>query len=133
LSLEEFALDSQLGNFPEASPAQRLVLRLLDGLPPADREQRRIFERIAGRAWRQDLRERFWKTIALVMGADSGKSLIAALYLLHRALLADLSRLRPGQRGVALLIAPDVRLAAIPLSYVKGIVSTSELIGAEVE
>src|SRR5207247_9832938 len=35
ISLEEFALDPGLGNFGEGSPAERLVLRLLDGLPTA--------------------------------------------------------------------------------------------------
>src|SRR4030095_849197 len=54
----------------------------------------------------------------------SGKSLTAALLLLHRALFADLSALRTGQRGVGLLVAPDTRLDGIPLSYVRGIIST---------
>src|SRR5207249_812241 len=122
----------QLGNFPEASPGQRLTLRLLDGLPPADREQRRLFRKVAGRAWGKDLGDPR-RIVALIMGADSGKSLVAALLLLHRALFTDLSGLRPGQRGVGLLVAPDTRLAGIPLAYIRGIVGTSELIRAEVE
>ena len=120
ISLEEFAVDPVLGNFPEASPAQRLVLRLLDGLPAADREQRRLFLKVAGRPWAADLRDPR-RVVALIMGANSGKSLVAALYLLHRALFSDLSGLRPGQRGIGLLVAPDQRLAAIPLAYARGI------------
>ena len=50
-TLEQFAVDPGLGAFIEASPAQRLVLRLLDGLPPADGEQAALFEKIAGRRW----------------------------------------------------------------------------------
>jgi hypothetical protein len=132
VTLEEFAVDPQLGGFSEASQAQRLVMRLLDGLPPADREQHGIFRRIAGRAWRKDLLVPR-RVVSLVMGVSSGKSLIAALFLAHRALFADLSGLRPGQRGLGLLVAPDTRLAAIPLAYARGIVETSALVRAEVE
>lgn len=132
IPLEEFAVDPLLGGFVEASPGQRLVLRLLDGLPPANAEQRELFEAIASRAWGEDLATPR-RTVALIMGADSGKSLTAALLLLHRALFADLSGLRPGQRGVGLLVAPDTRLARIPLDYIKGIIETSPVIAAEVE
>lgn len=130
--LEEFAVDPQLGNFAEASPAQRATMRLLDGLPPADAEQREVAEELLGRTWHRDLAER--KRVALLlMGADSGKSVMAALLLLHRALFASLQGLRPGQPGVALLVGPDRRLAAIPLSYARGVCETSRLIREEVD
>ncbi|MBZ5638000.1 MAG: hypothetical protein LAO51_04495 [Acidobacteriia bacterium] len=132
ISLEDFAVDPQLGNFNEASPGQRLALRLLDGLPPADTEQRDLFETIAGRPWGEDLRAPR-RVVALVMGADSGKSIMAAELLLHRALFGDVSALRPGQRAVGLLVAPDTRLAGIPLCYVKGILDTSALVRAELD
>jgi hypothetical protein len=132
ISLEEFAVDPQLGNFAEASTGQRLVMRLLDGLPPRDQDQAELLEAIAGRPWGEDLSAPR-RTVAAIMGADSGKSLIAAQFLTHRALFADLSALRAGQRGTGLLIAPDTRLASIPLAYIRGLLTTSPLIASEVE
>jgi len=131
-SLEDFALDPELGNFPEASPAQRLTLRLLDGLPPADAQQREIAKMILGRPWGSDL-EGQRRVVALIMGADSGKSVMAAELLVHRALYGSLAGLRPGQVPVALLVAPDVRLASIPLDYARGIVQTSAQLRAELD
>ena len=132
ISLEEFAVDARLGNFPEASPAQRLVLRLIDGQPPADAQQARLFVKIAGRSWRKDLATPR-RVVALILGASSGKSLMAALWLVHRALLASLKGLRPGQRGTGVLVAPDTRLATIPLRYAKGILNESPILRQELE
>lgn len=131
ISLEEFAVDPQLGGFAEASPAQRLVLRLLDGLPPADVEQHNIFAKLAAREWGPDL-STIRRTIALLAGVDSGKSLLSALLSVHRALFSPLAGLRPGQRPIALLIAPDTRTATIPLGYASGILRSAPL-ASEVE
>lgn len=62
--------------------------------------------------------------LALVAGARSGKSyLFAAVRMLHLALSADVSRLAPGEIGVALIVGPDIRLAKQVLAYVSGIVA----------
>ncbi len=58
--------------------------------------------------------------LVAVLGARSGKSLLASLRLLHLALTADLSRLAPGELAVGLVCAPDLRLARQTLRYVAG-------------
>ena len=56
-----------------------------------------------------------------VCGARSGKSYaFGALRLLWGALTRDLSSLAPGQQAVALVVAPDMRLAREVLRYVLG-------------
>lgn len=130
VSLEEFAIDPQLGAFVEASPGQRLVFRLLDGLPPAGAEQRELAEEMLGRTWSGELEEAR-RIAALIMGADAGKSVMASQLLVHRSLFAPLDGLRPGQLAWALLVGPDMRLASIPLDYAKGTVTTSDLIREE--
>jgi len=130
---EEFIIDPQLYAFTEASMAQRAAIRVsFDGLPPANAEQRDFIETALGRPWGEDLR-RVRRMVAWVCGADSGKSVIAGGSLLHGALFCSLKGLRPGQRAHGLLMAPDTRLASIPLSYIRGAISASPIIAAEVE
>ncbi len=59
--------------------------------------------------------------VAIVKGARIGGSYVfGALYSLWRALTADLSTLAPGEVAVALVVAPDLRLARQVLRYAQG-------------
>lgn len=59
--------------------------------------------------------------LVAVCGARSGKSrVLGALYSLWRALTADLSGLAPGELAVALVVAPDLRLARQTLRFALG-------------
>lgn len=59
--------------------------------------------------------------LVALCGARSGKSfIVGALYSLWRALTADLSRLARGETAVALIAAPDLRLARQTKSYAHG-------------
>lgn len=59
--------------------------------------------------------------LVAVCGARGGKTyVLVALYSLYRALTADLSTLAPGEEAVALIVAPDMRLARQALRYVLG-------------
>lgn len=59
--------------------------------------------------------------LVAVCGARGGKSyLLGALYSLYRALTADLNTLAAGELAVALLVAPDMRLARQGLRYALG-------------
>jgi hypothetical protein len=59
--------------------------------------------------------------LAGVFGARSGKSYVfAGLYCLWRALTADLSTLADGELAVALVVAPDTRLAKQVIRYALG-------------
>lgn len=59
--------------------------------------------------------------LAIVKGARIGGSYVfGALYSLWRALTADVSTLAPGEVAVALVVAPDLRLARQVLRYALG-------------
>lgn len=59
--------------------------------------------------------------LVAVCGARSGKSyVLSALYSLWRSFVADLSRLAPGEQAVALVVAPDLRLARQVIRYAEG-------------
>jgi hypothetical protein len=109
----------------ELTPAQRvLCLVAFDRVEPcqlddADREiARELFGPVdvvpaAARA-----------VLAALCGARSGKSyILAAIYLLWRALLADLSRLAPGEVAHALAVCPDLRLGRLIIRYAHGAAS----------
>jgi hypothetical protein len=67
--------------------------------------------------------------LVAVLGARSGKSYIfIALYSLWRAIFADLSTLAPGELAVALVVAPDLRLARQALRYAIGAAESESLI-----
>lgn len=74
--------------------------------------------------------------LVAVCGARAGKTyVLGALYSLWRALIADLSSLAPGEHAVALLVAPDQRLARQILRYAlgaaKSVPSVARLIQSE--
>jgi hypothetical protein len=66
--------------------------------------------------------------IVLVKGARIGGSYLGGVYLLWRALVADVSGLAPGETATSLVVGPDLRLARQALRYARGAVdSVSEL------
>lgn len=69
-----------------------------------------------------------------IFGARSGKTYIfGALYLLWRALVADLSTLAPGEVAVGLAVAPDLRLARQLIRYALGAAKSVPSIAALIE
>ncbi|HEY2406829.1 MAG TPA: hypothetical protein VGI10_12540 [Polyangiaceae bacterium] len=73
--------------------------------------------------------------LVAVCGARAGKSyVLGALYSLWRALVADLTTLAPGELAVALIVAPDLRLARQVLRYALGaaqsVLSLASLVGS---
>ena len=68
-----------------------------------------------------------------VCGARGGKSYVfCALRALHLALTGPTSTLAPGERGYVVLVAPDMRLAAIVLDYALGAARSSPRIAARI-
>jgi hypothetical protein len=127
------------------TPAQRAVLRVaVDGVDPIDLPDDEKFDHwkagpsglssdgVHMRATEREIGlmlfggvERFTKAeravLVLVIGARAGKSSIfSALISLYAAITADLSTLAPGERAVALIIAPDIEAAKQTLSFVSG-------------
>lgn len=114
---------------------QRTLARVaFDGVDPAELtpEERALAERILGPAIAIPSSARL--VLGIVKGARIGGSYVfGALYSLWRALTADLSTLAPGEQAVALVVAPDLRLARQVLRYAIGaadrVPSIAQLVG----
>jgi hypothetical protein len=101
---------------------QRTLARIgFDGAEPGELqgEERDMAARLLGPIETIEPSARLVLTI--VKGARIGGSYVfGGLYSLWRALTADLSRLAPGEQAVALIVAPDLRLARQVLRYALG-------------
>jgi hypothetical protein len=120
----------------ELTPAQRVLgLVAFDGHEPCDREpaDREIARQLFGDVERIPPEARH--VLCAVCGARAGKSyVLGALRLLHLALTVPLTTLAPGELAVALIVAPDLRLARQVLRYALGaaesVPSIKDLIGS---
>lgn len=75
-----------------------------------------------------------WRTIVAVCGARAGKSyVLVGLRLLWGCLTRSLCTLAPGERGVSLVVAPDLRLAKQVIGYARGALNTREDLAALIE
>jgi hypothetical protein len=115
--------------------AQRVLgLVAFDGVEPCalDAGDREIARQIFGDV---DVIPRAARSVLVgVIGARSGKSYVfEALYSLWRALTADLSTLAPGEIAVALIVAPDLRLARQTLRYALGAAKSVASIARRIE
>lgn len=109
------------------TPAQSALARVaFDRVEPRDLEgeERAVARELFGDV--ETIPPSARSVLVAVLGARSGKSyLFVAAYSLWRALTADLSTLAPGERAVALIVAPDLRLARQTLRYVSGSISAA--------
>lgn len=119
----------------ELTPAQRTLARVaFDGVDPCrlDGEERTLAATLFGPVDTIPAEARL--VLCAVKGARIGGSYIfAGLYSLYRALTADLSRLAPGEQGVALIVAPDLRLARQVLRYALGAAESSPALARLIE
>lgn len=93
---------------------------LFDGVDPVDLppDERAAATRLFGPVDRVPALAR--AVVCTVAGGRSGKTYLSALRLLHLALTADLSKLAPGEKAFAAIVAPDLDLARQALGYVAG-------------
>jgi hypothetical protein len=69
--------------------------------------------------------------VAAVCGARAGKSyIVVAIRLVHGMLVRDLSSMAPGQRAVALIVAPNDKLRTEVLNYAVGVVRSKPELNA---
>lgn len=103
----------------EKYPAQRLVAGCVyDGEPVPDTELARL---LFGPGVTGVLDETLRSTLVAACGRRSGKTYtLVSLRLLHLMLVCDLSMIRPGQRPVALVIAPNKKLRQEAVNYALG-------------
>lgn len=115
-------------------PGQRVACKVaFDGIQPRDLvgEEREVCRKIFGDI--EDVSADKRRTFVAVCGGRGGKSYIfGAVRMLHLAVTVDVSKLAPGQVGVALIMAPDTDLATEQLNYVKGLVESAGLSGSVV-
>lgn len=106
-SLENFAAYVWSVSRPggKLSLGQRVALRLIDGLPPRTPAERDMVRTLLRRDWAEDLAERK-RRVFVKSGRGSGKSLLGALFALHRAATGDPRSLAPGQWGYVPVVAP---------------------------
>lgn len=110
----------------QLTPGQHVLCSVaFDGVQPKQlpRAERKIARELFGELDRvpSDL----LATVVIVAGARSGKSYLGALRLLHLALVMPLDRLAPGEIAVAVIVAPDLRLARQPMRYALGAVEST--------
>lgn len=104
------------------SPAQRaLALVAFDGAEPGalEGDEREAAHALFG-AGVEEVPAACRHVVSIVAGRAASKSYLGALWLLHRALTADVSSLAPGQVAVALVVAPRMRLAREVVRYARG-------------
>jgi hypothetical protein len=111
----------------ELRPGQAELARVaFDGAEPLDR-------RLAERLFR-DVPVGRRGVVAAVCGARAGKSyVLVALRLVHGMLVRDLSSLAPGQRAVALIIAPNDKLRREVANYALGAIQSKPELAAMLE
>ncbi len=106
----------------ELTLGQRTLARIaFDGVEPnrLDEEERAMCARLIGPVDTIPPEARL--VLCAVKGARIGGSYIfGGLYSLYRALTAELSTLAKGEQAVALIVAPDLRLARQVLRYALG-------------
>ena len=101
--------------------AQRLLCAVaFDGAEPSGKVGEAIFGQL------QSIPEVARETVCAVCGARAGKTLLlVGLRMLYLALTVSIETLAPGEQAVALIVAPDMRLARQALRYVSGAVTGS--------
>jgi hypothetical protein len=106
------------------APAQEAALRSLYGLPLTG-DQLALAQRCAGGAWRPGVE---YREAAFVCGRRSGKSdKLAANVALYEAFFRD-HHLSPGETGVVLLLAQNMRQAKVVRGYIEGKIRKSPVL-----
>jgi hypothetical protein len=101
-----------------------LVRVAFDGVEPVDRE-------LAAKLFGAPVPVGIRSVVAAVCGARAGKSyVLVALRLVWGMLVRDLSSLAPGQRAVALIVAPNDKLRREVLNYALGAVRSKPELAA---
>jgi hypothetical protein len=103
----------------------RVVFDRVDPIDLATDEQRAIARTMFGPVERISSAARH--TVAMLKGARVGGTWFWSLFLLYRALTADLSRLAPGEKAYAPIVAERMDLGVQSINYIKGALTVAGL------
>ena len=104
-----------------ASPLQRAICRVLDGLPLADLANHPHVVEAFGTTEQPPQP----KELILIAGIRSGKSLLAACMAVYSTQVVDVSHLRPGEVPRVSLISVRADLATVLMDHLLGAINTS--------
>jgi len=110
------------------APAQIAALRALYGIPMPD-DQAGIARECLGRAWQPGTE---YNEAAFICGRRSGKSdKLAANIAIYEAFFRD-HNLSPGETGIVLLLAQNMRQAKVVKGYIEGKIENSPVLSRHV-
>lgn len=120
ISLERLLVSKSAFALP-ASPLQRAICRVADGLPLGDLATHpHVISAFGGESAVAALPLSLPLELYLLAGIRSGKSLMAACLALRAALTCDLSRLRPGEIPRVSVVSIHTDLAHVVYSHLRG-------------
>lgn len=125
LTLERLLTSPKGFGLVQATPLQRAICRIADGLPLGDlvakhRELGELLERTCGPGGAARLPGVMPKEFYIVCGIRNAKSLICAAIALKAALTVDLAQLRPWEEAVVSIVAIKLPKARIILRHLTG-------------
>ncbi len=101
-----------------ASPLQRAICRVADGVPLGDLAEHPTV--IAALGTVHGLPHERPREVYLISGIRTAKSLIAACNAFHMAVTADVSTLRPGEIPRVSVVSPKKDLSDVIMSHLVG-------------
>jgi hypothetical protein len=125
-SLEQLLTNPDAFALETASPLQRAICRIADGL--ALRELAQVPEVRAAIGEVEDYMPRMPAELVILSGIRTGKSLLAAALAVRAALTCDLSKLRPGEVARVSVLSLTVDLGRVVFGHIYGTVSSSKLL-----
>lgn len=125
-SLERMLTDVRAFGLTDASPVQRAVCRVLDGLPlGALANDPDVVSAFGGPAAVAELPRTKPKELVLLCGIRGGKSLIAAASAVKNALTCDVSSLGPGEVPRSSIVSLKLDIAGATWEHVRGRIQAS--------
>lgn len=125
MSLEQMLCDPLAFALTTASPLQRAICRIAEGVPlgllAQDPTVRRALGATVGLSYRP-------REVAVVAGVRTGKSLLAAAMGVHAALRCDVSALRPGEVPRVAIVSTKLDNADVVYKHLKGHVCASPVL-----
>lgn len=129
LLLETLLTDDGYFALATASPVQRAICRVLDGLPLDSLADEPSVQRVfGGRDAVLSLPRVRPKEFLLLAGIRSGKSLIAGACAVRAALTCDVSRLRPGEIPRVPVVSLTMDAANATFAHISGSVQASPIL-----